>query len=364
MTDARGTARETHAVSAAVPPATQRHTHASGLHAVASALDKLHRAAIRAEGAEQTQVRLSVLNIVAACNDPALVDDAIAAVMTVVERHPARAIVINADRNRPQMIESDIALRRSPTASYIELVRLDIGGEAALHLTSIVQPLLIPDIPVQLWIVGSPPLDQAFSPDTVSLCDRLILDSAAYADVRGTLQRITDALQRYGGALKLSDIAWERIRPWREAVAHAFDGPGVRDWLRHITGVDVVSAGDHPAPESWLLAGWLASRLRWDDRTSPDIDISAVPELHAAHGLLHLRIRCQRGRHTARINVEQRRNVLDTAIDIDAGVVASRAIIPPRSDAGALITRLMSEVDHDTVYHDAVVRAAMMATDA
>lgn len=350
-------------MTASIPPATQRHTHASGLHAVASALDELHRDAVRAAGAESTQVRLSVLNIVAACNDPTLVEQAVQAVMTVAERHPARAIVIRADHTLPPMIESDISLRRSPAGSYIELVRLDVGGDPALHLSSIVQPLLIPDIPVQLWIVGSPPLTQAFSADTVALCDRLILDSAAFDDVGGTLGLITTALQTYGSALSLSDIAWERIHPWREAVAHAFNGPGVREWLRHITGVDIVSAGTRPAAESWLLAGWFASRLRWDATGAPDIDVNALPQLHAASGLVHVRIRCEHGRHTARVTVEQRSNVLDTAINIDAGVVASRAVIPPSVDAGMLIARLMDEDADDSVYRDAVARAAAMAAD-
>lgn len=364
MTGAPGTARDSLQMTASVPPATQRHTHASGLHAVASALDELHRTAIRAAGAESTQVRLSVLNVVAACNDLTLVEPAVEAVMTVAERHPARAIVIHADHSRPQMIESDISLRRSPAGSYIELVHLEVGGEAALHLTSIVQPLLMPDIPVQLWVVGSPPLTQAFSADTVSLCNRLILDSAAYDDVRGTLELITGALRVYGSALNLSDIAWERIRPWREAVAHAFDGPAVREWLGHITGVDIVSGGGRPAPESWLLAGWLASRLRWETAGAPDVDVSALPQFNTGGCLVHVRIRCQRGRHSARINVEQRGNVLDTAIDIDAGVVASRAVIPPSIDAGMLIARLMDESEYDGVYRDAVARAARMAADA
>src|SRR5215472_5535397 len=111
---APGTGRDASIVTASLPPATQRHTHASGLHAVASALDLLHRDAIRAEGAESSQVRLSVLNVIAACNDPALIEGTVEAVMTVAERHPARAIVIHGDRNLPDMIESDISLRRSP----------------------------------------------------------------------------------------------------------------------------------------------------------------------------------------------------------------------------------------------------------
>jgi glucose-6-phosphate dehydrogenase assembly protein OpcA len=349
-------------VTAAVPPSTQRHTHVSGLHAVASALDDLHRDAIREAGAESTQVRLSVLNIVAACNDAALIEGAIDSVVTVAERHPARAIVIHADRTRAQMIESDISLRRSPAGSYIELVRLEIGGEPALHLTSIVQPLLIPDIPVHLWVVGAPPLDQAFNADAVSLNDRLILDSAAFDDTTATLQLIAGSLERYGPALQLSDMAWERMRPWREAVAHAFNGPAVRDWLRDITGVDIVSVGTRSAPEAWLFAGWLASRLGWSDAHMPDITMSTVPQHEGIDlGLVHCRIRCRRGRHDARIDVEQRGGVLRTDIDIDAGVVASRAVIPRRVDDGLLIARLMAETDDDVVYRQVVARAAAMA---
>lgn len=352
-------------MSTAAALTTQRHTHASGLHAVASALDDLHRDAVRAAGAESTQVRLSVLNIVAACNDPSLLEDAIHSVTTVAERHPARAIVISADRSRPHGIESDISLRLSPSGAYIELVRLDVGGEAARHLTSIVEPLLIPDIPVHLWLVGAPPLEQAFSADAVALCDRLILDSRAYADVAATLQLITQQLARYGSALNLSDIAWERVRPWREAVAHAFNGPAVREWLRFITGVDIVQAGPRLTPEAWLFAGWLGSRLRWEGDRQPDVDVTTVPQHAGAEiGLVHVRIRCQRGRHTARVNVEQRGTVLNTSIDVDAGVVASRAMVPPHLEDGLLIAQVMAETEDDVVYRHSVTRAARLAVGA
>lgn len=351
------------AVSVATPT-VQRHTHASGLHAVAAALDDLHRGALRAAGAESTQVRLSVLNIIAACNDPELVEGAIDTAVMVAERHPARAIVISADHNRPEMIESDISLRQSPQGSYVELVRIDIGGEPALHLTSIVQPLLIPDIPIHLWIVGAPPLDQAFRPDSVALVDQIVLDSEAYSDPHGTLCLIREHVNTYDTALRIGDMAWERLRPWREAVAHAFAGPAMRAWLRRIIGVDIISAGARSSTQALLLTGWLESRLSWPETGGPDAVLREVPANDNREGELeHVRIRCADGRHTARIDVERRGGVLCTSIDVDAGMVASSMTLSPREPDGLLIARLLAEGEDDDVYAEAVVRAAIATTD-
>lgn len=351
-------------MSAALGPAAQRHLHASGLHAVASALDDLHRDALREAGAESTQVRLSVVNIVAACNDPARVAAAIDTVVTVAERHPARAIVVNADHNRPAMIESDIALRQSPAGGYVELVTIDVGGEPALHLTSIVQPLLIPDIPVQLWLVGAPPLDQAFRPDAVALVDRLILDSDEYADAEGTLRLISDALQAYP-ALTLSDMTWERMRTWREGIAHAFNGPAMRPWLSHIAGVDIVSADVRAQAQARLLAAWLASSLDWPHHAGPEVELREVPVPGCVPGeLVHVRIRCADGRHTARVDLRRRAGMLRISLDVDRGVDTTSVNLSPPEPEAVLLARLMAEVEDDDVYRQTVAHVAEVVFDA
>ena len=352
-------------MSTTAAPSVQRHAHVSGLHAVAAALDSLHRDVLRTRGAESNQVRLSVLNIVAACAEARLVEEAVDTVLNVAARHPARAIVVLGDPYGEPMIESDIALRRSDSGAPTELVQLEVRGEPARHLASIVQPLLIPDIPVHLWLVGAAPLTQAFRPEAVALCSRIILDTAAYADSAAALRELARRLQEYGSALRLGDIAWERLRPWREAVASAFDGPALRPWLRRIVGVDIVSSDDGPAVEAWLIGGWLASRLGWDGGTGIEPALTAIPHPSVPRGgLLRLRIRCGEGRHTARVEVERRSRVLHTRIDVDAGVVAWTATtLPPWTDA-LLIARLMSEEGDDGVYRDAVPRAARAAEAA
>jgi glucose-6-phosphate dehydrogenase assembly protein OpcA len=351
-------------VSAVFGSAAQRHLHASGLHAVARALDDLHHDALRGSGAASTQVRLSVLNIVAACNDPARVADTIDTVVIVAECHPARVIVINADRNRAAMIESDISLRQSVAGGHVELVTIEIGGQPALHLTSIVQPLLIPDIPVQLWIVGSPPLEQAFRPDAVGLVDRLILDSDEYEDAEATLLLIKNMLATYP-SLTLSDMAWERIRTWREALAQAFNGPAIRPWLRHVIGVDIVSAGVLTPAQARLLAAWLSSRLHWPHDSAPSIELSAVPVHSATPGTLeHVRVRCADGKHTARVDVQYHGGMLRTSIDVDRGVDTTTVTLSPPEPQAELLARLMAEVEDDDVYRATVSHIAAVSIDA
>ena len=351
-------------MSTTFSPAPQRHLHASGLHAVASALDDLHRDALREASAESTQVRLSVLNIVAACNDPARVPNTIETLVLVAERHPARVIVISADRSNPVTIDSDISLRPSAAGGYVELVTIEVGGEPALHLTSIVQPLLIPDIPVQLWVVGAPPLEQAFQPDAVALVDRLILDSDEYADAAKTLLLVKRALDAYP-ALTLSDIAWERLRPWREAIAQSFNGPAIRPWLPRITGVDIVSAGVAAPAQARLLAAWLASRLDWPHESGPVIELSAVPMPNYVPGtLVHVRIRGADGRHTARIDVQHLGGMLRTCVDIDRGVDTTSVTPAPTEAESVLLARLMAEVEDDDVYRETVDHITSVSLDA
>ena len=351
-------------MSAAFSPAAQRHLHASGLHAVAAALDDLHRDALREAVAESTQVRLSVLNIIAACNDPARVPETIETAVRVAERHPARVIVISADRNRPATIDSDISLRQFAAGGYAELVIIEVGGDPALHLTSIVQPLLIPDIPVQLWVVGAPPLEQAFQRDAVSLVDRLILDSDEYRDAGATLLLIKGVLDRYP-ALTLSDIAWERLRPWREAIAQSFNGPAIRPWLPRITGVDIVSADVSAPSQARLLAAWLASRLNWPHESGPVIQLSAVPVPNSPPGALaHVRIRCADGRHTARIDVQHMGSVLRTCVDVDRGVDTTSVTPAPAEPESVLLARLMAEVEDDDVYRATVDHITSVSLDA
>ncbi len=342
-------------------------SHASGLHAVNRVLAEMHREMLRSGGIEGGAVRLSVLNLVAACIDNNSADMASQAVGRLGAKHPARAIIILADPNGPSQMEADLSLQCSALDEgqvCAEQVRLHVGGEAAYHMASVVTPLLVPDIPVYLWLVGSPPLHQAFGQDAVAICERLIIDSGEYEDHAGTLRILSDELEAVGDAISLCDVAWERTRMWRQHLAQSFDGEGMRPFVHGITRVDVECSGDRIAAQTWLISGWLASRLDWPGaRDGPRVvAASREDDSVSEHDLVRIVLHCSAGGHEAVVTLERRGSALHSVIDVDGGLTAERAVPVPELDTVDLVGRLLEGSGEDAVYRASLRSAASLAT--
>lgn len=341
-------------------------SHASGLHAVNRVLAEMRHEMIRAGGMDGGTIHLSVLNIVAACVDVDGADLATQAVGRLGARHPARAIIIVADRDAQAQIEADVSLQCSAIDSgrvCAEQVRLTVGGEAAYHVASVVTPLLVPDIPVYLWLIGCPPLEQAFGQDAVAICERLIIDTGAYADSAATLRTLSDELSSVGDAISLSDVAWERIRLWRQLIAQCFDGEQVRGFLHGIKRVDVECTGGVVSAQAWLIAGWLASRLNWHDGLDAPTVVTTAREQDtvAEHDLIRVALHCRLGEHQALVIVERRGSALHSIIDVDGGLSAESAVPDPGVDTVDLVGRLLESSGEDPVYRAALDSAAELA---
>ena len=341
-------------------------SHASGLHAVNRVLAEMHREMLRSSGIEGGVVRLSVLNLVATCVDVGSADMATQAVGRLGAKHPARAIIILADPDGEDRIDADISLQCSAVDAgqvCAEQVRVQVGGEVAYHLASVVTPLLVPDIPVYLWLIGSPSLQQAFGQDAVAICERLIIDSGEYDDHAGTLRTLSEELDSVGDAISLSDVAWERITTWRQLIAESFDGEGVRGFLHGITRVDVECSGDRISAQTWLIAGWLASRLDWlGSREAPRVGITSrqVDEI-GEHDLVRVALRCGFDGHEALVTLERRGSALYSVIDVDGGITAERAVPVAELDTIDVVGRLLETSGEDPVYRAALRSAAALA---
>lgn len=346
-----------------------RVAHASGLHSVNRVLNEMHQEMLRVGGGlDRGAVRLCVLNLVAACVDPGSAELAAQAVGRLGAKHPARAIVLLADPAAPEQLEADLSLQCSavdPGQVCAELVRLVVGGEAAYHLASVVTPLLVPDIKTYLWLVGSPPLAQAFGQDAIAICEGLIVDSGAYDDRTGTLQTLADELESVGDAVSLSDIAWERGRIWRELIAQSFEGERVRAFLRGITRVDVECAGDRVTAQAWLVAGWLASRLGWTGADRRRV-MAASRQFDAVAGrdLARVALHCSVDEHSALITLERRGMALHSVIDVDGGISAERTVPVNDLDVVDLVGSLLENDGDDPVYRASLRSAAELSASA
>ena len=336
--------------------------HVSGLHAVTRELAAM-RAALLRTGDEAHGVRLSVLTLVAACADGADGDQAAAVIERMAVNHPTRAIVLVADPAGEPRIEADLSLSCAASGRgqvCVELVRLDVGGETALHLRSVVGPLLLPDVPVHLWLAGGPPLTQALSPDALELCERIIVDSDAYPDPGAVLRTLARTISGSARVPAIGDLAWRRIRGWRELAGRAFESPELRGFAEGIEDVEVRSAGTAPGAGALLLAGWLTSRL---DR--PGYRVPAVHHVTEGDGggvvgvTIAATSRDRRGR--VEISGDGGRRTLAIGVESTMRSHSSAwAVEVERPELTDLVGAELEEQGPDPVYAAALVAAAGM----
>jgi hypothetical protein len=165
----------------------------------------------------------------------------------MAEGHPSRTILLIPEPDAPDGIAARALLQCyevpfSDRHLCNEVVELRLRGNRAQAPASVVLPLLLPDLPVFLRWRGRPPFATDQFRELVDLVDRMIVDSAEWPDVPGAYEELDDVFAKAA----ISDIAWRRTLPWREALARAW--PDLPDRV----------AG--PPAEVSLVAGWLRSR--------------------------------------------------------------------------------------------------------
>jgi glucose-6-phosphate dehydrogenase assembly protein OpcA len=115
---------------------------------------------------------------------------------------------------------------------------------------SVVQPLLLPDLPVFLRWRGLPPFGEQPFEELVGVVDRLIVDSTEWPGLPKSYARLAEIFDR----VVVSDIAWARTSRWRPQLASLW--PGIEDVQTiRVTGTEA---------QANLIAGWLRSRLGHD----------------------------------------------------------------------------------------------------
>ena len=173
--------------------------------------------------------------------------------------HASRLIVLSYDPRRQRidaraMVASE-ERRDGEISPLRETVVVEIGPPHLDDLLTIIDPLVVSDMPTLLWSPhGHPEAVDALLP----LAQAVLIDSVDEPDCAEALQRASELARR----AYVVDLAWLRSTPWRERIATAFDPPAMRRELTRITRVEI---GHHPesAVAAMLLVGWLAARLRW-----------------------------------------------------------------------------------------------------
>ncbi len=233
-----------------------------------------------AQGGEERRVaaRSSVMNLVVIAGRGEIGERTAAIVEGLTGRHPSRTLIVSpADPDGPAWVDAQVqahCVLPSDTApeTCSELVYLTCGGESGQHLSGLVAPLLIHDLPVTVWWPGEPHFESRSSTELLSMADRVLVDGSGWSgDGLARLAAMSALPGRF--AVEVADFALLRQARWREAIASTFDRPGLLPYLAQLDRMEVHYAAADGAPgvsnvvRPLYHVAWLAARLRMSVET-------------------------------------------------------------------------------------------------
>jgi glucose-6-phosphate dehydrogenase assembly protein OpcA len=365
------------------------------LETVMAHLRELHREVTQhdAETQEHPHPKNCVLNLVVALDEKHMVTACDKLVGHLAASHPLRAILAHLHGGRGEgMLDAEITVEAHKLVTGFpvqrEQVLLHVRGEATDHLSSLVEPLLVDDVPTYLWWSGRHRLDEAIVQDAISFSDVLVVDSAKFEHPIDALLQLAELIGQSDPPVGVADFRWGRVRPWRDAIGQFFGPADRRALLPGLQDITAEAAGSGPGARAGaaLLAGWAASALGWrfvetaaagDDATEAvalgdgdhrvRLTLRSVPTDRLHHGeLLTVRLAGRRGRHAFALTIERnpdRDNHAHVTIQLDGGEPVRQRLTLPRLGDPDLLVHVLWANQRDPVFYGAL-RAALPLLEA
>ena len=229
-------------------------------------------AALEQEEDARVRTRTRVLTLVVVATRPETEERALDAVNALASRHPSRAIILSpGDPDGPATIDAQIFARcqiapGTTAETCTEEILIRTGGEIVQHLTGVVAPLLIHDLPAVLWWPDDPPIGSRPFRELLESSDRLLVDSGSFRE-DGAKRLVGLAAVVADGRAAVHDIGWMRLTLWRELVAGLFDHPLLLPELEHIRTIRIYLSQPGETlrvTKAACFAGWLGSALGWE----------------------------------------------------------------------------------------------------
>ena len=282
--------------------------------------------------------------------------------------HASRTILCSVEEGRTSLGAVATIAYEEGVGSGVRPVRervdIDLGPEQAGRLDTIVDPVLMSELPTMLW---SPNGHEDAVEALVPLTDVILLDSDSLESDR-SLGRADELRQ----SVYMVDLAWLRTTPWRERLAASFDLPARMRALSELTGVCVRHHRGSLASAA-LMAGWLATRLDWKveplrssngagcagtakaEVDGREVEISLVPVDQEVRGLAGVTVTWDDG---CSLSLDRGPGGLQAREQAgDGGEQSWRVLGASRGEAGILGEGVRQALLRDTTYPPALDRA-------
>lgn len=199
---------------------------------------------------------LTTLNLIVWIDDDSMRGWIVDCATKIAEKHPSRTVILDAAPGRTGAVVHTGEAESPETSARIEIGIADMTPEAAAELTA---ALLETDVPTVLWWSAASLSEKTPFRRFVELAGAVVVNSSLVARDATTIAEVTH-FHAEQHQVALRDLAWMRLRPWQDIIAHFFDDESLRQELFSIELLHIVSGSD---TEAFYLGGWLASRLGW-----------------------------------------------------------------------------------------------------
>jgi hypothetical protein len=234
---------------------------------VMTALDRLR------QEAPACATRSAVVNLVILAGADDAARRATYSVIHLGAHHPGRIIVILPREGRePDHLEATVELHQTVLEGrpvWWDVVRLEVAPVLVGQAHSLVEPLLLHDLPVTLWLAGGA---RRAARSVLGLADQVVVSGERAAQQAPS--EVAHDLVELSRSAAVADLAWLATEPSRQSLARLFEAPERLALLRSVQAVRVQG----PPWSSRLLAGWLMDRL---DLPSAAVSVAASERLEA-----------------------------------------------------------------------------------
>lgn len=192
------------------------------------------------------------------------VDDLVEHIIRVNSLRPGRVLLVEYDPTADEKLDAWATIYCQLQKDHqvcSEMVVMQVGGVLRSEIHSTVISLLAPDLPVILWWMQLPDVEDHLYENVVAGADRLLIDSDFFPNIAEDFVTLASI-----SSPPVGDLAWARLTPWRRRLAAFWDFPQLRESLEHIHSLEIQHAARKPHADSnraLLLVGWLAERLGW-----------------------------------------------------------------------------------------------------
>jgi len=217
-----------------------------------------------------TVMRACMSNLIIYCDNAQEAQPISQEIAAIVDAHPARVLLLVANgQPGKEAIEAYVTIYYTALSDGWQVCaeRIDVvsTAEASARLPSVARSQLIGDLPTTLWWASRRPAPEAGEVffQLAELADQIIYDNMGWINPSKGVATMTRWVAAQQDEQIVYSLAWRRFAIWRKLISQVLDPLVAPNALESLSVIEI-EHGPHALGMSWLLVGWLASRLQWD----------------------------------------------------------------------------------------------------